>query len=120
MTVEGDIATIGITEHAQELLGDVVFVDMPEVGAAFEQHETMGAVESVKAASDIYSPVSGVLSVDLLVSRMCFWQPDTLTPAPHVIGPERLALSLAVPPCTRLMSFVPGHGLDANLSVGVW
>ena len=57
--MDGDIAVIGITEHAQELLGDVVFVDMPEVGSKFDQHETMGAVESVKAASDIYSPVSG-------------------------------------------------------------
>ena len=57
--MEGDIATIGITEHAQELLGDVVFVELPEVGSTFEQHDTMGAVESVKAASDIYSPVTG-------------------------------------------------------------
>ena len=57
--VEGDIATVGITDHAQEQLGDVVFVDLPEVGAVFAQHDSFGAVESVKAASDIYSPVSG-------------------------------------------------------------
>ena len=57
--MEGDIGTIGITNHAQEQLGDVVFVDLPEVGSTVEKDETMGAVESVKAASDIYSPVSG-------------------------------------------------------------
>ena len=57
--MDGDIGTIGITNHAQEQLGDVVFVDLPEVGSTVEKDETMGAVESVKAASDIYSPVSG-------------------------------------------------------------
>merc|ERR1719331_2488249 len=57
--MEGDVGTIGITNHAQEQLGDVVYVDLPEVGATVEKDETMGAVESVKAASDIYSPVTG-------------------------------------------------------------
>jgi len=57
--VEGGVGTIGITNHAQEQLGDVVFVDLPEVGATVEKDDTMGAVESVKAASDIYSPVTG-------------------------------------------------------------
>jgi len=57
--IEGDIGTIGITNHAQEQLGDVVFVDLPEVGSTVEKDESMGAVESVKAASDIYSPVTG-------------------------------------------------------------
>ena len=57
--MEGDVGTIGITNHAQDQLGDVVFVDLPEVGSSVEQNDTMGAVESVKAASDIYSPVTG-------------------------------------------------------------
>jgi len=57
--VEGDIGTIGITNHAQEQLGDVVYVDLPEVGSTVEKDEAFGAVESVKAASDIYSPISG-------------------------------------------------------------
>merc|ERR1719238_1162640 len=57
--VEGDIGTIGITNHAQEQLGDVVFVDLPEIGLKLDKDDTMGAVESVKAASDIYAPVSG-------------------------------------------------------------
>jgi len=59
VSVDGGVATIGITDHAQEQLGDVVFVDLPEVGAVFAQHDSFGAVESVKAASDVYAPVSG-------------------------------------------------------------
>ncbi len=57
--VEGDIATVGITHHAQDALGDVVFVDLPEVGKSFAQKEVAGVVESVKAAADVYMPVSG-------------------------------------------------------------
>jgi glycine cleavage system H protein len=57
--VEGDIATIGITQHAQEQLGDVVFVEVPEVGRKVKQGETAAVVESVKAASEVYAPVSG-------------------------------------------------------------
>lgn len=54
-----EIATVGITVHAQDALGDVVFVDLPAVGATFAQKETAGVVESVKAAADVYMPVSG-------------------------------------------------------------
>ncbi|KAK9267699.1 hypothetical protein L1049_010131 [Liquidambar formosana] len=57
--VEGSSATVGITDHAQDHLGDVVYVELPEVGAAVMQGSSFGAVESVKATSDIYSPVSG-------------------------------------------------------------
>ena len=57
--LEGDTATIGITSFAQEQLGDVVFVELPEKGAKVRQFSSLGVVESVKAASDIYSPVSG-------------------------------------------------------------
>merc|ERR550534_1210387 len=57
--VEGDIATIGVTDHAQSLLGDIVHVDLPEEGDEVEAEDTFGSVESVKAASDVYSPVSG-------------------------------------------------------------
>ncbi|XP_023520355.1 glycine cleavage system H protein 2, mitochondrial [Cucurbita pepo subsp. pepo] len=57
--VEGDKATIGITDHAQDHLGDVVYVELPEVGASVKQDGSFGAVESVKATSDINSPVSG-------------------------------------------------------------
>ena len=57
--VEGEHARIGITVHAQEALGDVVFVDLPAIGKAIAQKETAGVVESVKAAADVYMPVSG-------------------------------------------------------------
>ena len=59
LKIEGDIATIGITVHAQDALGDVVFVDLPAVGALLAQKDTAGVVESVKAAADVYMPVGG-------------------------------------------------------------
>ncbi len=59
--VEGEIATIGITEYAQEELGDVVYVELPEVGEKVVKDDPFGAVESVKAVSDIYVPVSGAV-----------------------------------------------------------
>ncbi|MEX2615442.1 MAG: glycine cleavage system protein GcvH [Alphaproteobacteria bacterium] len=57
--IEGDIATIGITDYAQEQLGDIVFVDLPETGAALAQGDEAAVVESVKAASDVYAPITG-------------------------------------------------------------
>lgn len=57
--VDGDIATIGITDHAADALGDVVYVDLPEVGSEFDAGDSFASVESVKAASDVYLPVSG-------------------------------------------------------------
>ena len=57
--VEGDVATVGITHHAQDALGDVVFVELPEVGKTYAQKDTAGVVESVKAAADVYMPVGG-------------------------------------------------------------
>ncbi len=67
--VEGDgIVTIGITDHAQELLGDVVFIELPEVGTELDSGDDAGVVESVKAASDIYAPLSGeVIAVNELL-----------------------------------------------------
>jgi glycine cleavage system H protein len=59
LKVDGDVATVGITVHAQDALGDVVFVDLPSVGTTFAQKETAGVVESVKAAADVYMPVTG-------------------------------------------------------------
>ena len=59
LKIDGDVATVGITVHAQDALGDVVFVDLPAVGTTFAQKETAGVVESVKAAADVYMPVSG-------------------------------------------------------------
>jgi len=61
--VEGDApATVGITVHAQDALGDVVFVDLPEVGRSFNQKDVAGVVESVKAAADVYMPLAGTIT----------------------------------------------------------
>ena len=57
--LEGDVATIGITKHATEMLGDIVFAELPEKGSNVEKDGTAGVVESTKAASDVYTPVSG-------------------------------------------------------------
>lgn len=63
--IHGKIATVGITEHAQHALGDVVFVELPKVGRVLKPHETFGVVESIKAVSDLYSPLGGkVLEVN--------------------------------------------------------
>ena len=59
VSIEGDIATVGITKHATELLGDIVFVEVPESGKSVEKDGQTAVVESTKAASDVYSPVSG-------------------------------------------------------------
>ncbi len=59
MRREGDVATVGITDHAQDELGDVVFVELPEKGATFDAGDAFGTVESVKAVSDLYAPVGG-------------------------------------------------------------
>lgn len=78
--VEGDTGTIGITHHAQSELGDIVYVDLPKVGSSVAQHSTFGSVESVKAVSDIYSPVSGeVIAVNEALSSA----PEKLNADPH-------------------------------------
>ena len=59
VSVEGDVATVGITKHATEMLGDIVFVEVPEIGKEIEQNNQAAVVESTKAASDVYSPISG-------------------------------------------------------------
>ena len=59
LKLEGDIATIGITKHATEMLGDIVFAELPEKGSNVEKDGTAGVVESTKAASDVYTPISG-------------------------------------------------------------
>jgi glycine cleavage system H protein len=80
VSVEGDVGTIGITDHAQQELGDIVYVDLPKVGAAAGQGKTIGSVESVKAVSDIYSPVSGeVLEINEALTE----KPEKLNEDPH-------------------------------------
>lgn len=62
LRVDGDTATVGITHHAQDALGDVVFVDLPEVGKTLAQKDVAGVVESVKAAADVFMPVDGEIT----------------------------------------------------------
>ena len=77
---EGDVGTVGITDHAQKELGDIVYVDLPKIGAHIEQGKSLGSVESVKAASDIYSPVSGeVIEINETLSQA----PEKLNQDPH-------------------------------------
>jgi glycine cleavage system H protein len=81
--VEGDTGTIGITDHAQEELGDIVYVDLPKVGAHVERGKSLGSVESVKAVSDIYSPAGGEVTA---VNEMLADAPETLNRDPHGAG----------------------------------
>ncbi len=62
MLLDGNTATVGITDHAQQALGDIVFVELPEVGREVTEGEAVGVVESVKAASDVYAPLSGTVT----------------------------------------------------------
>ena len=59
LKLDGDVATIGITKHATEMLGDIVFAELPEKGSSVDKDGTAGVVESTKAASDVYTPISG-------------------------------------------------------------
>ena len=78
--VEGDTGMIGITDHAQEELGDIVYVDLPQVGTRLETGKSLGSVESVKAVSDIYAPLSGeVLEINSLLADA----PEKLNQDPH-------------------------------------
>jgi glycine cleavage system H protein len=75
VSVDGDIATIGITDFAQSSLGSIVFVDLPQVGKTFENNAVFGVVESVKAASDLYIPLSGTV---IAVNDQLTGSPDLL------------------------------------------
>ncbi|MDO5640104.1 MAG: glycine cleavage system protein GcvH [Neisseria sp.] len=75
--------TVGITEHAQELLGDIVFVELPEVGATLAAEEQAGVVESVKAASDVYAPIAGEI---VAVNEALVDAPETANSEPYGEG----------------------------------
>ncbi len=77
---EGDTGTVGITFHAQKELGDIVYVDLPKPGAVFQKGQALGSVESVKAVSDIYAPVSGEI---VEVNEALAGAPETLNQDPH-------------------------------------
>ena len=79
LSIEGDVATVGVTDYAQSQLGDVVFVELPKVGRSLKKAEAAAVVESVKAASDVYAPISGdVLEVnEALVAEPALVNSDT-------------------------------------------
>lgn len=80
VNLEGDTGTIGITFHAQKELGDIVYVDLPKTGRIVEQGKSIGSVESVKAVSEIYSPVSGEV---VAINELLVTAPEKLNEDPH-------------------------------------
>ncbi|EPZ50488.1 glycine cleavage system H protein [Bacteriovorax sp. BAL6_X] len=78
--IEGDILTVGITDFAQNSLGDIVFVELPEVGQEFSKDDTFGVVESIKSASDLYIPISGTITE---INEELPDSPDNLNSEPY-------------------------------------
>ncbi len=78
--VEGNQITVGITDHAQNSLGDIVFVELPKVGRELKAHEAFGVVESIKAVSDLYSPVAGKV---VAINEGAIAEPSLLNREPH-------------------------------------
>jgi glycine cleavage system H protein len=83
VTLDGDVATVGITAHAAEQLGDVVFVEVPEVGKAVKAGDAFAVVESVKAASDVYAPLSGEV---VAANEALAGAPETVNAEPEAGG----------------------------------
>lgn len=83
VSIDGETATVGITDHAQDQLGDVVFVELPAVGTRLQQEGQFGAVESVKAVSDIYAPISGDVTE---VNAELIEAPEKVNEDPHGDG----------------------------------
>ena len=81
--LSGDVGAVGITDHAQKELGDIVYVDLPRVGTKVEQAKVMGSVESVKAVSDIYYPVSGEV---IEINDALATAPEKMNESPHGDG----------------------------------
>jgi glycine cleavage system H protein len=81
--VEGETGTVGITQYAQDQLGDIVYVELPEIGREVGKNEVLGTIESVKAVSEIYSPISGTVSE---VNRQLEDNPETVNQDPHGAG----------------------------------
>ncbi|OIO66779.1 MAG: glycine cleavage system protein H [Zetaproteobacteria bacterium CG_4_9_14_3_um_filter_49_83] len=81
--IEGDIATVGITDHAQEALGDIVFVETPEIGRVVDAGEAYAVVESVKAVSDVFAPVAGEV---IEINEALEGQPELINTDPYGAG----------------------------------
>lgn len=93
--IEGDVATLGITEYAQEELGEVVFVELPEVGQSYDAGEEIGTIESVKAVAEVYTPATGEI---LEVNEALENEPELVNNGPHDNGwLVKLKLSAGAP-----------------------
>ena len=110
--VDGDEATVGITDYATNQLGDIVFVELPDVGRTLSQHATFGVVESVKAVSDLFSPVSGEVTSGN----------DALAAAPELVNSDpygdgwMIRLKLASP--TEVDELLDAAAYDALIAEG--
>ena len=83
VSLEGDIATVGITKHATELLGDIVFAEVPDAGKSLDKEGQAAVVESTKAASDVYSPISGEI---IEVNEVLLDNPEIINESPYHEG----------------------------------
>lgn len=99
--VDGDLATVGITEHAQKALGDIVFIELPGIGATVEAGKACGTVESVKAVSEIYSPVTGTVTE---VNTSLAETPEWINQDPHGKAWMIKVTLGAPPPLDQLMT----------------
>ena len=108
--VNGHIVTVGITAHAQDALGDVVYVDLPKVGRSLKAHETFGVVESVKAVSDLFSPCAGTV---VEINQDVIDTPEQINQSPYEAG-WLLKLEIAGP--SALDGLLSPEAYDALLT----
>ena len=111
-SVAGDIATVGITAFAGEQLGDIVFVELPDVGRVLAQHETFGVVESVKAVSDLFSPVGGEV---VETNGDLTGKPELVNGAPYEAG-WMIRIRISAP--GELDELLDGPAYDALVAAG--
>ncbi len=109
ISVEGSIGSIGITDYAQNSLGDIVYVDAPKAGDTVTANQTFGSVESVKAVSDLFSPISGTVTE---VNESLKTEPDKINAAPHETWIIKVELSVP----TELDSLLDAAAYEAFLS----
>jgi glycine cleavage system H protein len=110
--VEGDEATVGITAYAAEQLGDIVFVELPDVGRALQQFATFGVVESVKAVSDLFAPVGGEV---IETNGELAGQPELVNTDPYVAG---WMLRLRLADAAQLDDLLDAATYDALIAAG--
>ena len=105
----GDTGTVGITDYAQNSLGDIVFVELPKVGDSVKAHETFGSVESVKAVSDLYSPISGTVTA---INEELAQSPDKVNEDAHSAWMIKVELSDA----SELATLLDAAGYEAFIA----